>query len=143
LQDEPNVCTNITFSFDSNFFSESAKNRRAAKKAAKRKADDNLVRAFKDDMEVKKKCLTLCNYERVVQSSGLFRMTLSVDFKMSEEFKKKQSRVSRNFNRKWEGEPACFERQMGPNFGECRNDYNWQQFEASPSSVFVSVSFQS
>jgi hypothetical protein len=60
LENEPNLFTKITASLDKSVFNES-KNKRigTAKKAAKRKADDDLVKIFKEDSEVNKKSLAL------------------------------------------------------------------------------------
>jgi hypothetical protein len=60
LEDEPNLFTKITASLDKSVFNES-KNKKTgiAKKAAKRKADDDLVMTFKEDTQVNKKRLAI------------------------------------------------------------------------------------
>jgi hypothetical protein len=60
LENEANLFTKITASLDKSVFSKSENKKiGTAKKAAKRKADDDLVKAFKEDSEVNKKHLVL------------------------------------------------------------------------------------
>jgi hypothetical protein len=60
LHNEPNLFTKITASLDMSVFSESKNKKiRTAKKAAKCKADDDLVKIFKEDSKVNKKRLVL------------------------------------------------------------------------------------
>jgi hypothetical protein len=60
LEDEPNLFTKITASLDKSVFNESENKKiGTAKKAAKRKADDDLVMTSKEDSEVNKKHLAI------------------------------------------------------------------------------------
>jgi hypothetical protein len=60
LEDEPNLFTKITASLDKSVFIESENKKiGTAKKAAKCKADDDLVMTFKEDTEVNKKRLAI------------------------------------------------------------------------------------
>jgi hypothetical protein len=60
LENEPNLFTKITASLDKRVFNESENKKiGTSKKAAKCKADDDLVKIFKEDSKVNKKCLAL------------------------------------------------------------------------------------
>jgi hypothetical protein len=60
LEDEPNLLTKIIASLNKSVFSKSKNNKiGTAKKAAKQKADDDLMKTFKEDTEVNKKHLVI------------------------------------------------------------------------------------
>jgi len=77
LEDEPDLFTKISCSLDKSVFSESgsssswAKKIGTAKKSAKRKADDELVVAFKQDTEVNKQRLALDNKRLAMDNKRL------------------------------------------------------------------------
>ena len=68
LENEPNLFTKITASLDKSVFSESENKKIGTdKKAAKRKADDDLVKAFQEDSEVNKKRLAIDDKRLVLE----------------------------------------------------------------------------